>query len=64
MTDWRTIRIPEDDFEEHRELKEQLGLDWAEYIAGQSPEHKLVDYAHVREIVREETREALEEMAR
>lgn len=38
MTDWRTIRIPEEDFERHNAEREAMDLTWAEYIDAESPE--------------------------
>jgi hypothetical protein len=35
MVDWKTIRIPEDDFKRHNKQRKELGLTWAEYINGE-----------------------------
>lgn len=83
MTEWKSIRIPKDDFEHHNEKRQELGLTWAEYIASMEPDLPSlepeewvvnfdpddirgfpVNYDRIREIVREETRQVLEEVAR
>lgn len=64
MPDRKTVKLPEDDFERHRERKEQLGLSWPEYIDGQTPEVKPLSEEDVRAIVRSEIRDAFEEYAR
>lgn len=38
MTDYGTIKIPRDEYEQHNERRQDLGLSWAEYIDGQAPE--------------------------
>jgi len=45
-----TIKLPEDDYERHNEQRKKMGLTWAEYIDGESPE--LEDT--IRRVVREE----------
>lgn len=45
--DYGTIKIPREDYERHRERKEELGLEWAGYIDGQAPQH---DYPDADEI--------------
>jgi hypothetical protein len=43
MSDWKTIRIPEDDFERHNEKRQELGLTWAEYINGDVQDYRGTD---------------------
>lgn len=45
-----TIKLPEEVGEKHNERRKEMGLSWAEYIDGQSPD--LEDM--VRRVVREE----------
>lgn len=45
-----TIKLPEEKYEKHNERRQKLGLTWAEYIDGESPE--LEDT--IRRVVREE----------
>lgn len=35
--EWKTIRIPAGDFEEHNTRRKELGVTWAEYINGVAP---------------------------
>jgi len=35
--EWKTIRIPKSDFDEHNTQRKQLGITWAEYIDGVAP---------------------------
>lgn len=35
--EWKTIRIPAEDFEEHNTQRKELGVTWAEYINGVAP---------------------------
>jgi hypothetical protein len=35
--EWKTIRIPAEDFEQHNMQRKELGITWAEYINGVSP---------------------------
>lgn len=63
MTDWKSLRIPADDFERHNSRRKEMELTWQEYIDGEAPEY--VDLADVvREAAREGAREAVEEVAR
>jgi len=34
----RTVKLPEDDYERHNEQRKEMGLTWAEYIDGESPD--------------------------
>lgn len=53
MPDYGTIKIPRKKYEEHRDRKDDLGLEWAEYIDGQAPDHPdPVDYGEVEARVR------------
>jgi len=38
MTDYGTIKIPRDEYEQHNERRQELGLSWSEYINGEAPE--------------------------
>ena len=38
MTDYGTIKIPKDEYEQHNERRKANGQTWAEYIDGQAPE--------------------------
>ena len=38
MTDYGTIKIPQDEYEQHNERRKANGQTWAEYIDGQAPE--------------------------
>lgn len=46
----KTIKLPEEEYERHNERRQELGLTWAEYIDGQSPELEET----LREVIREE----------
>ena len=46
----KTIKLPEDEYERHNEKRKEMGLSWAEYIDGQSPD--LEDT--IRRVLREE----------
>lgn len=48
-----TIKLPEEEYEKHNERRQEMGLSWAEYIDGQSPEIESV----VRKAIREELAE-------
>lgn len=76
MADYGTIKLPREDYERHNERRKDLGVTWAEYIDGEAPDmvgnlepfggevpemNADVDYDHIREIVREETRNAIAE---
>lgn len=63
MVDYSNIRIPEDDFERHNERRKDMGLTWLEYVDGAAPRMQ-IDEDRLREIVREEAREAIEAVAR
>ena len=63
MVDYSNIRIPEDDFERHNERRKDMGLTWLEYVDGAAPRMQ-IDEDRLREIVREEAREAIESVAR
>lgn len=47
--EWKTIRIPEEDFDEHNKRRKDLGVTWAEYIEGVAPsggtQHAIQDLA-------------------
>lgn len=45
-----TIKLPEEDYERHNEKRKEMGLSWAEYIDGQSPDLE----STIRRVVREE----------
>jgi len=38
--DWKTIRIPEDDWHRHNEKRKELDLTWAEYLDGKVEDHR------------------------
>lgn len=46
----KNIKLPEEKYEKHNERRQELGLTWAEYIDGQSPD--LEDT--IRRVIREE----------
>lgn len=68
QSDWRTIRIPASDFERHNRNRKNLGVTWAEYIDGEAPEYtytrsvETVSRDELREIVRQEIRDALRDL--
>ncbi len=50
MTNYGTIKIPQDDYERHNDRRKDFGLTWAEYIDGQAPDTPDgvdVDYAEI-----------------
>lgn len=46
----KTLKLPEEEYQKHNERRKEMGLTWAEYIDGQSPD--LEDT--IRRVVREE----------
>lgn len=38
MTDYGTIKIPREEYEQHNERREAMGVTWAEYIDGEASE--------------------------
>lgn len=70
MTDWRTIRIPEEVFQRHNRNRKELGVTWAEYMDSEAPEYTLAEEIvtisrdELRKIVRNEIQKALHEAAR
>lgn len=65
--EWKTIRIPETDFEEHNTQRKQLGITWAEYINGVAPTsstqqavHDLAERVDEMAVYLEEVRNRLE----
>ena len=66
--DMGTIRVPRSVFERHNERRQDLGATWAEYLDGEAPEYVvlpetvMVGRDELREIVRGETRRAIEEL--
>lgn len=46
----KTIKLPEDDYERHNEQRQEMGLSWAEYIDGESPDLESM----IRRVVRDE----------
>lgn len=48
--DRKNIKLPVEDYERHNERRKELGLTWAEYIDGQSPELE----GMLRRVIREE----------
>lgn len=63
MTDWKSLRIPADDFDEHNQKRQEMNLTWAEYISGEAPEY-VTRIDVMREAAREGAKEAVEEVAR
>lgn len=51
MTDYGTIKIPQDAYERHNERRKEMGLSWAEYIDKQAPDPPDIsvdiDYAQI-----------------
>lgn len=50
MTSRKNIKLPAEDYERHNERRKELGLSWAEYIDGQSPNMEDM----IRRVIREE----------
>lgn len=46
----KNIKLPEDEHEKHNERRKEMGLSWAEYIDGESPDLE----AMLRRVIREE----------
>lgn len=46
----KTIKLPEDDYERHNARRQEMGLTWAEYIDGKSPDLEET----IRRVLREE----------
>lgn len=34
----KTIKLPEEDYKRHNQKRKEMGLSWADYIDGQSPD--------------------------
>lgn len=58
--DWKTIRIPPEDFKTHNEKRKELDLTWAEYIDGKVEDYRNaqisvdVPTGELRQIIKEE----------
>lgn len=37
MTDYGTIKLPRDEYEQHNERRKDMGLTWSEYVNGEAP---------------------------
>lgn len=61
--EYGNIKIPQSEFDKHNARRKEMNLSWAEYVNTHAPEY-VEREALWREIVREETRAALEEVAR
>ena len=49
MTDYKPIKVPKEDFERHKQRKQELGVSWAEYVEGQAPESRSELIEEIRE---------------
>lgn len=61
MTDYGTIKIPEDEYREHNKRRQNMGLTWAEYIDGQAPDlpELSVDAAQIANLTADEVERRL-----
>jgi len=38
MTDYGTIKLPRDEYEQHNERRKDMGLTWSEHVNGEAPD--------------------------
>jgi hypothetical protein len=38
MTDYGTIKLPRDEYEQHNDCRKDMNLTWSEYVNGEAPE--------------------------
>lgn len=51
MTNYGTIKLPRDEYERHNERRQEMGLSWADYVDGESPQHDIPNSAEIAEAV-------------
>lgn len=65
MTDYGTIKVPRQKYEEHNERRKDMGLSWAEYLDGQAPESNAegLGIDDIKNAVRSAVRDEMPEQA-